>query len=88
MDTIEERARKYATQRVGGEYIGGFKGDMWLSLYQTYIEIATEQRKIDIDNACEWLEVHSFEFIELVSLYGVGADCSQIIKQFKKALEE
>lgn len=41
-----------------------------------------------IDKACEWLEVHSFEFIELVSRHGVGADCSQIIKQFKKAMEE
>lgn len=41
-----------------------------------------------IENACEWLEVHSFEFIELVSLHGVGADCSQIIKQFKKAMED
>lgn len=41
-----------------------------------------------IDKACEWLEVHSYEFIELVSLYGVGADCSQIIKQFKKAMED
>ncbi|MCQ2348949.1 MAG: hypothetical protein MJZ98_00545 [Paludibacteraceae bacterium] len=51
--SIKERARNYATQRVGGEYIGGFKGDTWLSLYQTYIEIATEQRKIDIANACE-----------------------------------
>lgn len=39
------------------------------------------------EKACEWLEVHSFEFIELVSLHGVGADCSHIIKQFKKALE-
>ncbi|MCQ2348951.1 MAG: hypothetical protein MJZ98_00555 [Paludibacteraceae bacterium] len=41
-----------------------------------------------IDKAVEWLEVHSFEFIELVSLHGVGADCSQVISQFKKAMEE
>lgn len=54
--TIKERARKYATQRVGGEYIGGFKGDTWLSLYQTYIEIATEQRKIDIEIFLEVLD--------------------------------
>lgn len=55
---------------------------------QAYITGATEQRKIDIEKACEWLEIHSFEFIELVSLHGVGADCSKIIKMFKKAMEE
>lgn len=41
-----------------------------------------------IEKACEWLEVHSFEFIELVSLHGVGVDYSQLFKQFKKAMEE
>lgn len=41
-----------------------------------------------IEKAREWLEVHSFEFIELASRHGVGVDYSQIIKQFKKAMEE
>lgn len=29
MDTIEERAKEYATKVVGGEYHGGFKGEVW-----------------------------------------------------------
>lgn len=48
MATIEERARKYATRLVGGEYEGGYKGEVWLDLYTKYIEIAKEQRNEDI----------------------------------------
>lgn len=55
MATIEERARQYATNLVGGEYVGGFKGEVWLDLYTRYIEIATEQHNIDIEKACDFM---------------------------------
>lgn len=55
VDSIEERARQYATMLVGGEYVGGCKGNLWQAAYDTYIEIATEQSKIDIENACDFM---------------------------------
>lgn len=89
--TVEERARKYATKRVGGEYIGGFKGDTWLSLYQTYREVATEQRSIDIESACEWLKnkVASFGYAECEDVWDATYvfDTNALIEKFRKAME-
>lgn len=79
---IEERARKYATKLVGGEYVGGFKGEVWLDLYHKYIEIATEQRKIDTEKSCEavW---------DVVSPYvNTADDCEAIQNSLRKALED
>lgn len=81
--TIEERARKYATKRVGGEYIGGFKGDAWLSLYHTYIEIATEQRKIDIEIFLEVLDRCSEKGIHLSSLL-IMSELAKLTKEEEK----
>ena len=79
MATIEQRAREYATKLVGGEYQGGFKGDVWLDLYSKYIEIATEQRKVDIKKACEWL----YECV------GIGEEFKKtLVGKFRKAMEE
>lgn len=52
MTKIEERAKEYATRVVGGEYHGGFKGEVWLDRYAIYTEVATEQKQIDIEKAC------------------------------------
>lgn len=92
--TIEERANAFVSSIRKGfckqvtEAAEKTATDTLTAVLKVYKHSADEQRKIDIEKACEWLEVHSYEFIELVSLHGVGADCSQIIKQFKKALEE
>lgn len=49
MATIEERAMDYAE-------IAKIRGDMPLELAEeVYIEIATEQKMIDINKACEWI---------------------------------
>lgn len=91
MATIEERARQYATKLVGGEYVGGYKGEVWLDLYTKYIEIATEQRKIDIEKVCEWLRENS----ETSDYQGLSSTCEMLfdtaddmIAYFRKAMEE
>lgn len=73
MATIEERARKYATKLVGGEYEGGFKGEVWLELYSKYVEIATEQRNEDLIKVCHALDM-------VVS--------NKVLEELKKILEE
>lgn len=56
MESIEERAEEYAV-------IAKMRGDMPLELAEeVYIEIATEQRKIDIDKACEWFAALSNDY--------------------------
>ena len=57
MTSIEQRARKYATKLVGGEYEDGFEGDVWLDLYSRYVEIATEQRNEDFNKVCHALDM-------------------------------
>lgn len=52
MKTIEERAHDYGCKIAGGHYVGGFRGSMYQASKDTYLEIATEQRAIDIDKAC------------------------------------
>lgn len=65
MKTIEERAWNSAVARM--------QGDSYYAL--GYKEGATEQKSIDIDNACEWLRVRN-----------VLTEDS--IKGFRKSMEE
>lgn len=51
MDTIEERAQM-CVDKIG-----------ILGAYQGYINGATEQKKIDIDKACEWLKLNGDKYI-------------------------
>lgn len=48
--TIEERANKLTDFSLHD----GIKG----TIRHTYIYAATEQRQIDIDKACQWIEEH------------------------------
>lgn len=73
MAAIEQRARKYATKLVGGEYEGGYKGEVWLDLYSKYVEIATEQRNEDFIKVCHALDM-------VVS--------KNVLEELKKILEE
>lgn len=92
MATIEERARQYATKLVGGEYVGGYKGEVWLDLYTKYIEIATEQRKIDIEKACECFRQELKHFVRMLDCIkeksGEMIDIEGSIESFRKAMEE
>ena len=55
MATIEERARQYATNITGGLQLNGAEGDVWNAAFNRYVAIATEQHKIDIENACDFM---------------------------------
>ena len=57
--TIEERANGYSTQKYG--IAESFKSSITDSLIATrgYIDGAKEQKRIDIDIACRWLEENS-----------------------------
>lgn len=73
MTEIEERAWNAAVARM--------QGDISYSL--GYKDGATEQRKIDIDKACEWLRgrypTHYMEYAELAE---------QVVADFRRAMEE
>lgn len=96
--TIEERAKEYATKIVGGEYHGGFKGEVWLDRYAIYTEVATEQKQIDIEKACEVYRKELLEIIETLNkagkqLYNVDElgeliSLDGCVKDFHKAMEE
>lgn len=70
MKTIEERAKAYSLKDFDGYYTGREK-----ALEEGYIAGAAEQRKIDIDKACEWLRARN------VLTPGT-------IKGFRQAMEE
>lgn len=56
MKTIEERAKEYASKKADIS-LSPVYNDALANLYEEgYIAGATEQRKIDIDKACEWFE--------------------------------
>ena len=90
MKTIEERA-KLASE--------GYEDDGYSAgLYMGYVEGATEQKAIDIDTACDWLESH-FRDIEnpdfyskrnhptdLESMYHWSV--KELVDDFRKAMEE
>lgn len=82
MKTIRERAREYAKNEDLVEGTDGFEYCL-----RDYIKGATEQKVIDIDKACEWLEAFCCEI-------GCKYDCNfdDIIvggpKRLRKAMEE
>lgn len=53
-----------------------------------YINGATEQRKHDIEKACEWIGENLIEFVDYDHLNGIDIDYGQLNKQFRKAMEE
>ena len=56
MKTIEERAKEYSLKDFDGYYTGREK-----AVEEGYIAGVKEQRKIDIDKACEWLDNYLME---------------------------
>lgn len=82
MKTVVERAREYAENEDLVQGTDGF--DYCL---RDYIKGATEQKAIDIDKACEWLEGYCCEI-------GCKYDCNfdDIMvdgpKRLRKAMEE
>ena len=58
MKTIAERAREYAENE---DLVQGTDGYEYC--LRDYIKGATEQKVIDIDNACEWLKNNWREYV-------------------------
>ena len=56
MKTIEERAKEYSLKDFDWYYTGGEK-----AVEEGYIAGAQEQKQIDIEKACEWLDNYLME---------------------------
>ena len=56
MKTIEKRAKEYSLKDFDGYYTGREK-----AMEEGYIAGATEQKQIDIEKACEWLDNYLME---------------------------
>lgn len=80
--TIEERARDYAVHVSIDELNkDGLDAESFCGILHGYIKGATEQRKIDIDKACEWL----WQNIEQCIFEDMALD--EILQEFRKAME-
>ena len=71
--TIEERAKLASEGYDDDGYSAG--------LYMGYVEGATEQKVIDIDNACEWIKENIEGGVHPQSAYG-------FVEKFRKAMKE
>ena len=86
MITIEERAEASVTfKKVGGDMA---ENDVFIhnihaeGKREGYIKGATEQKAIDIEKACEWLETY------MEGLGYIDEWCREGEDDFKKAMEE
>lgn len=87
--TIEERARDYACHVTIEELNReGLDTESFCGILHGYVRGATEQRKHDIEKACEWLGDNLIAFTEYDHLNGINIDYGQLNKQFRKAMED
>lgn len=77
MKTIRERAEEYAENEDLVQGTDGFEYCL-----RDYIKGATEQKVIDIDKACEWLERANSALPPCYKMFKVN------IENFRKAMEE
>lgn len=82
--TIEERARAYATEACE-KY--GNEEQIFSDAYNEYIEIAEEQKKIDIAKACEWMK-NNLGYYDRHSVYVGKTYEDAVTESFRKAMEE
>lgn len=83
--TIEERAETFAEDNWGRGYS---KEVEVLRSKEGYIEGATEQRKIDIDKACEWFSEHIIDYACYNEMDGWDIHHKEMHEDFRKAMEE
>ena len=96
METIEERAKEYAPDPRDPDYILYSEAGYVVNRYRdAYIAGATEQKAIDIDKACEWLEENARDYAcaTIRCPYGEEEEiiCDvhrEIVEDFRKAMEE
>lgn len=81
MKTIKERAKRYENTE---HHLRNYSKGMLYSCYKGYVEGATDQRKIDIDNACK-------AFCNIChathrDYFNCGDECYEL-KCFRKSME-
>ena len=96
MKTIEERAKEFAPDPRDPDYILYSEAGYVVNRFRdAYIAGATEQKAIDIDKACEWLEENARDYAcaTIRCPYGEEEEiiCDvhrEIVEDFRKAMEE
>ena len=86
MKTIEERAKEYALKDFDGYYTGWEK-----DVEEGYIAGATDQKAIDIENACKACENELRRLKTLLNERGVPANLISIgksLSRIRKEMEE
>ena len=96
MKTIEERAKEYAPDPRDPDYILYSEAGYVVNRYRdAYIAGATEQKAIDIEKACEWLEENARDYACAIIRCPYGEEeeiiCDvhrEIVEDFRKAMEK
>lgn len=83
MKTIEERATEYSLKDFDGYYTGREK-----AMEEGYIAGATEQKQIDIEKACEWLDNYLMEIGYPDDWLRDSLNIKNGKERFRKAMEE
>ena len=84
MKTIEERAKEFAQNFEiipKGDDCEGCDTCTKCNAYRRYVDIVAEQKAIDIDKACKWLEERVQCGVHPQRAYGFA-------EEFRKAMEE
>ena len=96
MKTIEQRAEEYALDAHDFD-CGNCDTCGKCKEYRKYVDIVTEQRKIDIEKACEWLKKELQElamdevkdnFLENDFKVILKSQVPDWLRDFRKAMEE
>ena len=95
MMTIEERAKEYASKK-GDISQSAIYNEALASIYEeAYIAGAEEQKRIDVDKACEWLKENARDYASATIRCPYGEEeeiiCDmhpEIVEGFRKAMEE
>ena len=83
MKTIEERAKEYAPGISNSDSLFSIRISTLAAVERIgYIAGATEQKDIDIEKACEWLERANSALPPCYKMFEVN------IENFRKAMEE
>lgn len=87
--TIEEKSNKKYNNPVEPYCFETDNEEQWYmcGLRDGYIESATDQRKIDIEKACEWLSTLP-EQLDVYEDSHYVIDRDTLIEQFKQTMEE
>ena len=88
MKSIEERAKEYASKK-GDISLSPIYNEALARIYEeAYITGAAEQKAIDIDKACEWLDTYFMEIGYPDDWMRDSPNIESGKERFRKAMEE